>query len=116
MKKCTNCTHRIDASGNRIDCANTAASPRTNSYPGCGAHPLGFDPEIVINCEGWEADVADFRATIARLRATRPWGGRRGGARAVNPSFVGGSPAARRRVLAARGIVDDDEAAKKGAR
>lgn len=56
----------------RIDCANTAAAPRTDSYPGCGAHPIGFDPQIVINCEGWDSDTAEYVAPADAEAHLRP--------------------------------------------
>lgn len=57
MKHCDNCTHRRETGIDRIDCANTAATPHTDSYPGSGAHPVRFDPEIVVGCDGWDLDV-----------------------------------------------------------
>lgn len=51
--KCEDCKHRISVGPGRIDCENSTAAPRTDSYPGSGAHPLGFDPAIVQDCHGW---------------------------------------------------------------
>ncbi len=55
MKQCESCVFRLEIAQNRIDCENSTASPRTESYPGSGAHPLGFDPAIVLDCDGWES-------------------------------------------------------------
>lgn len=54
---CHACRYAAIRADGRIDCANTAAAPRTVTYPGSGAHPLNFDPEIVEDCGEW--DLAD---------------------------------------------------------
>ncbi len=55
---CEDCKYRILIGPDRIDCENSTAAPRTASYPGSGAHPLGFDPAIVQDCNGWEPVLA----------------------------------------------------------
>lgn len=54
---CQTCRYADAHASGRIDCANTAAAPRTVTYAGSGAHPLNYDPDIVESCGEW--DLAD---------------------------------------------------------
>lgn len=105
MALCTNCTHARETGIDRIDCANTAATPRTDSYPGCGAHPVAYDPAIVTACESWEmaagaAPAESTREALIRLRAARPWASvARPSRKAANPAFVGANNRDRARAM-----------------
>lgn len=57
MNHCDTCRFRTALRGGRINCQNQNAAPRTESYAGSGAHPLKFDPDIVLACDGWEDDL-----------------------------------------------------------
>lgn len=57
---CANCVHRIRIPGNRhIGCNNDAAVAVRKVWPGCGIFPLKFDPNTVVDCNGFSDKEED---------------------------------------------------------
>lgn len=57
---CHDCVHRITIPGNcHIGCNNPAAKSVRKKWPGCGVWPLSFDPNIVVECQGYSNNPQD---------------------------------------------------------
>lgn len=60
---CSPCVHKIGIAGNcHIGCSSPEkAKLREKLWPGCGAFPFSFDPNIVVSCEGFSDNPEDTK-------------------------------------------------------